>query len=1371
MKTFLFVPILLDVFSIHQSHAATTAGSAIALERGAHHAVWQWTTPEGETNEFTELRTGMNRWSGDSFIPANDSIEQVNGVYLARQSAHQVIFAPSADAAEGAIDLQLPDGSRFRVRPAGLAYTEFDQARPGRSAFVLELQNASPELTAHNQVTYFDAMEGVDLQYDLSLAGLEQNVVVHQRLPRPSAMGLSEKLVRVEVWNEILESAQPTVETTRVTRPDGSKEDDHEINLGAMQFAAGRAFLVGESKLSTSTHISKSWTVIDDKVWLIESLPYAEFEALTKSLPAGQASTGGHRFIDALDPSGDGHRRLPARLSQRETARVQAPRERQWAQAVRKDRAAAVLDWSLLSSATNALLKGDSTYYCSGPATFSSSGGLPALTIEGGACVKFTNATTTARITVLGAISCQTSAYRPAVFTSKDDNTVGETIPGSSGTPGNNYYGAGLAFNGGTLHDLQFINSSSAVSLLANSQTLTLQDSQFVQCSNVVTCGSLSTVKLENCLIDGVANLVTGTSNNSIVGQHLTVHDCDVFANVPNNSSTVILTNCLLAPFEVANRGNATWSTYNQYYNQALPSDFALFQTVGAGSHYLAVNSPYVVGGITNIDASLLARLRQKTVHPPRVLTTNFTGNTLLAPRNLREPGASSVALGYHYDVLDYAWSGLNLTNATLTLTNGVAVAIYGPGGTTLRNGAKFVSEGSPSSLNHLVRYNAVQEQPVLWGTFASSMHLLELNAGSTVQAILRFTDVSLLADSSSRRRILSSTVGSTENINPFALAHSQLRGVYCVMVDSGTAGRVVAWTNNVFERCTFSWTQSDYYHPFTLHLFNNLFYKGTNTFTTTSASPAWTVKDNLFDCDALTKTGTPTFAASNNGYRSGLTSLGGSGNKTGLVPDYLSSFLGGYYYPVTGSSTSLTNLIDAGSRTASAAGLSAYTTITNQTADSGTVDIGYHSYAVSTNTIVTIEATAPIAVEDGSPGLFTVYRTGPTTNNLTVYYNVSGTAVPGVDYGALPGSVVIPLGSDFGFISVTPTSNSVVTFDKTVVATLVVTNTYSVGSPNQATVTIVDDDPVSGVGKVANLNAPVGMDYHSGNSNLILSVNFSADYVGGSPANFARLNSSGTSNNWTSLSGMGYPDLEIKLATIKVAANGWTNNDLYFGTSRTGRIGRISANGSSYTTNWATLSGEANFLGGSLYQDQTGVFNHDLIVVSGRHPDNSWAGGAVWRVTTNGSGTKLAEIESPNGNRLLEGLLTLPNDPAKYGPWAGKIVTCQVSSGLIWTVDTNGVATSYDLGIEMPADLRLIPPVAQSLYCAAVFTNAVWKVPAANWTAFAGDVLVVNEFPASLFAVHWDGVRFVLREMAMPSAVTWLEHTTFAPIEIPVLP
>src|SRR5207245_898574 len=117
------------------------------------------------------------------------------------------------------------------------------------------------------------------------------------------------------------------------------------------------------------------------------------------------------------------------------------------------------------------------------------------------------------------------------------------------------------------------------------------------------------------------------------------------------------------------------------------------------------------------------------TTYPPIVLTNNFTSATNLNPQAGRDTDTPD--LGYHYDPLDYCWSGLSLQSATLTLTNGVAIGIYGDTGTTLNTGATFISEGSPTNMNRMVRYPAVQDQSVAWGANSSNKRLLWMQDGA----------------------------------------------------------------------------------------------------------------------------------------------------------------------------------------------------------------------------------------------------------------------------------------------------------------------------------------------------------------------------------------------------------------------------------------------------------------------------------------------------------------------------------------------------------------------------------------------------------------------------------------------------------------
>jgi hypothetical protein len=68
---------------------------------------------------------------------------------------------------------------------------------------------------------------------------------------------------------------------------------------------------------------------------------------------------------------------------------------------------------------------------------------------------------------------------------------------------------------------------------------------------------------------------------------------------------------------------------------------------------------------------------------------------------------------------------------------------------------------------------------------------------------------------------------------------------------------------------------------------------------------------------------------------------------------------------------------------------------------------------------LVRIEATSPIAEETSEPlrrtplvGVFTISRTGPTNEPLSVFVYYSGMATPGVDYQQPPATVTIPAGA-----------------------------------------------------------------------------------------------------------------------------------------------------------------------------------------------------------------------------------------------------------------------------------------------------------------------------------------------------------------------
>lgn len=97
----------------------------------------------------------------------------------------------------------------------------------------------------------------------------------------------------------------------------------------------------------------------------------------------------------------------------------------------------------------------------------------------------------------------------------------------------------------------------------------------------------------------------------------------------------------------------------------------------------------------------------------------------------------------------------------------------------------------------------------------------------------------------------------------------------------------------------------------------------------------------------------------------------------------------------------------------------------------------------------------------------FTIKRTGPTNQALTVYYSVSGTATAEVDYQKLPGYATIPAGATEATVLVYPIDDLISEPTETVTLTIepgTASGAYGLylrGTPSTATVYIRDNDPV----------------------------------------------------------------------------------------------------------------------------------------------------------------------------------------------------------------------------------------------------------------------------------------------------------------------
>ncbi len=188
------------------------------------------------------------------------------------------------------------------------------------------------------------------------------------------------------------------------------------------------------------------------------------------------------------------------------------------------------------------------------------------------------------------------------------------------------------------------------------------------------------------------------------------------------------------------------------------------------------------------------------------------------------------------------------------------------------------------------------------------------------------------------------------------------------------------------------------------------------------------------------------------------------------------------------------------------------------------------------------------------------------------------------------------------------------------------------------------------------------------------------------------------------------------------------------------------------------------------------------MLVVAGESYPLTFGNRSIWRINTNKVATLVASIPTEH----LEGLLTLPNNPTQYGPWAGKLLTADESEGLFYAVDTNGNYQSFALNVNgdpiEPSAMKVIPPHANLYFSDPRSDNGlpplVLKIRSEYFADSVADILVTRagEFPPiayqndpALFILHWDNIagQFFARKIdyaAAPYYGRYIEHATFTP-------
>ena len=444
---------------------------------------------------------------------------------------------------------------------------------------------------------------------------------------------------------------------------------------------------------------------------------------------------------------------------------------------------------------------------------------------------------------------------------------------------------------------------------------------------------------------------------SSVVAQNTTFSGEYALATSSGYYTSLSLKNCILA--NVVSIGITPTGNNNGFYQSppfgtsTFTNTFYPFQTAGAGAYYLANGCNFTNKGTANIDATLLAGLKQKTTMPPIVYSNiTFSTATNFSPQARRDTN-SSPDLGYHYDPIDYCFGGVT-AQSNVTFTAGTAFGWFelpgsgGPGyGIALKNDIFATFNGTATSPCIFARYDTVQEGGNgLWkdkGWLGGMENGDSYDQNNPAGLTATFTHFSHLAGDPSHFR------DGTGN-QPIVV-----QAKHCEFYGGAVGCNMLAgYTNCLFYRAGFGISNALAY-PYQIYI-NCTFYGGSLNFGHSEGGvPYWYsyIHDCAFDGTTFS-VGDPFGSNTNyadynyNAFNSGAAQPPTEGANTVTVTggfNWQSNWFGNYYLPPNSS------LIDAGDQTAGQLGLAFFTTQTNQMMELNTVvDIGYHYVAVNTN-------------------------------------------------------------------------------------------------------------------------------------------------------------------------------------------------------------------------------------------------------------------------------------------------------------------------------------------------------------------------------------------------------------------------------------
>lgn len=281
-----------------------------------------------------------------------------------------------------------------------------------------------------------------------------------------------------------------------------------------------------------------------------------------------------------------------------------------------------------------------------------------------------------------------------------------------------------------------------------------------------------------------------------------------------------------------------------------------------------------------------------------------------------------------------------------------------------------------------------------------------------------------------------------------------------------------------------------------------------------------------------------------------------------------------------------------------------------------------------------------------------------------------------------------------------------------------------------------------------------ISLDYYEPGNNLAAS----AFYPLGNPRNFEVIKTDGSRTPLSTVSGL---TDEIQIASARSALRGgfagspFAAGTVFTSTDSDGEILRIAPDGTSSL--FVNLPGTNNGrLDGGLHVDRTGVWGGELIATT--------TNGQIWRIDGSGTPSLVANIP---GVQDLEAAITVPNQPARYGELAGKILATDEFSNKLYAIGPDGVVKSWNTSLKIN-DLDMIN-AGENFFGNAYGVGKLFGAGPDQFVNNIGDIMVVQEFSPTLGLLKWDFaadapmIETITLASGTPSIGQW-EQVTFAP-------